>query len=848
MIELLAAASLGPVHLELSPRGGLSVSVHEVPLVRGTSFQVYEPGWVKGYYSSNSRLARVDRDGDGSYAAEFGREHPLVAARKRVSPTAKGLRVDYEFEWFGSRPVQLQVAVALFWAPAFENGAVWAGDRPVLPLVARRSPEASFSQRVVGGPASRFVLHSRLARFVVDVSRSDAILVDARGLTEPWAFGRELLWLGIPAAPVSRGNPVRFSVDWTVAPAALPSGPELRTVFVAPRPLPTALHAGTRSCLSPVDGPFPRPKRFAPGIGPPLDVSCGFVFDLPSGWERLGEAFLSDLRRAWIVEPAPGPKVRIEARFEDLGRPEAFRFDIRERRVEIRAHDPAGLRHALRALAQVVRNEGGRLVLRPCTVEDWPVTPWRGVHLHVGPDAVPLQRRLIERVLGPLRFTHAVLQCERTAWRSLPGLSGEGLMAREDLEELFAAYREAGIEPVPLIQSLGSMGWLLASDAYLPLALDPDSRWAIDPRRREAREVITRVWDEAFEALEPRIVHFGLDEAFNRVPGLDPFLATRLFEQQVRVLTEWASRKGVRPIIWGDMALAPREAPDATNGIDPWHAAARRRAIPPGTLVADWHYVDRADPEIYRSLRLWKEAGAVPIAASWYRPNNVRGHTLAAIREGVGTLQTVWAGHVFSPASFVSGFGQYASWVLAADYAWTGRTERISELEYRPDVVLARMLYGRPASPRPLGGHAWSIGAERGPRRIGDVEFLLHDPLPLYEALSPEGSRHPHELELRTGLFAREVALVLDAMAWADEGQPLAEVIVDTAAGEVREVLNYGTHLRTFRDERALIQAERDGGYCAVRIVLPERTRIDRVRVRSSNPAVGVRLHAVTSW
>ena len=44
-------------------------------------------------------------------------------------------------------------------------------------------------------------------------------------------------------------------------------------------------------------------------------------------------------------------------------------------------------------------------------------------------------------------------------------------MSREDLVKLFKLYRDAGIEPTPLIQSFGHMGWLFMNGQNKDLAL-----------------------------------------------------------------------------------------------------------------------------------------------------------------------------------------------------------------------------------------------------------------------------------------------------------------------------------------------------------------------------------------
>ncbi|MEJ5171467.1 MAG: hypothetical protein WHU10_10805, partial [Fimbriimonadales bacterium] len=66
MSLLLASVVLG-----FQWNAGLTASLSGVPVVRGTSIQVYEPGWTKGYYSSTYGQKRVDRLPDGGYEMRF---------------------------------------------------------------------------------------------------------------------------------------------------------------------------------------------------------------------------------------------------------------------------------------------------------------------------------------------------------------------------------------------------------------------------------------------------------------------------------------------------------------------------------------------------------------------------------------------------------------------------------------------------------------------------------------------------------------------------------------------------------------------------------------------------------
>jgi hypothetical protein len=138
-------------------------------------------------------------------------------------------------------------------------------------------------------------------------------------------------------------------------------------------------------------------------------------------------------------------------------------------------------------------------------------------------------------------------------------------------------------------------------------------------------------------------------------------------------------------MIWGDMGLAPGEGPDACNGINAERAKTIRESIPARTYVADWHYLNNPDPSVYKkNLQLWKRNQNIPLASPWLWPNNVHGFVKAAIDEQAGVLQTTWADFESSETNMLINIEQFGAYVLALDYAWSGRKELPDQLPYDP--------------------------------------------------------------------------------------------------------------------------------------------------------------------
>jgi hypothetical protein len=172
-------------------------------------------------------------------------------------------------------------------------------------------------------------------------------------------------------------------------------------------------------------------------------------------------------------------------------------------------------------------------------------------------------------------------------------------------------------------------------------------------------------------------------------------------------------------MLWGDKCLAPGEAIDATHGDDEQQAIARRSVLPKNAYITDWHY--RAEPEaepFRKSLNVWFKSGQKPIASMWFQPDNIRGFTLAA--KGLGTLQTTWAGYVSNESNMLRELKQFTAMVLAADYAWSDRGEKPSELPYNAEEVFRSMYFGEPQPVKPRRIGTLNLGSDSSHKNRGN--------------------------------------------------------------------------------------------------------------------------------
>jgi hexosaminidase len=826
----LGVPSSPPARYE--PNAGLFLDLGGVPIVQGSSFQYFDAQTKKGLYSSRWNPIQVIRLPDGVTRVRYQGLDGLVVGMHEVRPGPGQVTVRYEFRWRGEGRVTVENCLGLLWASALAEGTLQTDGFQfgslAAPLIGDRA------SRIFGQAGTRLVFDAPIGKLTLETDTPTDVF-DGRGYSQDWARGRGAFWVGQAALTLEPHVTKAVTATWTFEPRA--GQAVAARAFAAESVALPAVQPSTKTWPL-----VPKPKRWEPASGEtalPLEVvAVGSV-----------EGPLGNLDSLWAAEDRSAGRLEVKTRVGALGlAPEGYRATVGPEVVEVVGQDLAGVRHGLASLAQLAKRSGSRLVLPHGTLTDWPSVSWRGVHMFVGPTAREFQGRLMRRVLGPLKFDHAVLQCERTEWAATPGTRTAITMSKADLGALFADYRANSIEPIPLIQSLGHMEWLLAPPAFRALAVNPETPYTLDVRRQAARDLLEAVWREADALLEPKTAHFGLDETDSRgMPGQES-LSTRLWQQHLPWLGRLAVSMGVAPMLWGDMALAPGEANDAANGLDKATALARRAAIPRGAWIADWHYADDPNPDAFRSVPLWKSLGFRPVVASWNKPNNVRGTALAAAKHGAGHLQTTWAGYESSEAGMVKAVPQFAAYVLAAEYAWSGEDRAPSALGYDPVALLRRLYFDPPTRLTARPATAWVVGRAGTGSTVGGVPTRPFEPVCLTSRLTMTGRRSPAEATLTGPVTeASEVALAVDCAAWLPDGADVAEVNVTATDGRShRFVLDYGSHLRSPDDLAQVWLADRQSGLSIVRIRLPGEWSVASVTLRALDADAGLRVHAVT--
>lgn len=566
-------------------------------------------------------------------------------------------------------------------------------------------------------------------------------------------------------------------------------------------------------------GVLPRPKQ--------MHLSNG-LYSIPKVRKTpatsASAAFNKLLQLYWQTDHVyPGIITRVKNQLAEEG----YEISITKSAITIQHKTEQGLQHALQTLVQLVKNNNGRLVIPQGIIKDEPALSWRGIHMFTGPVSWPLHKRMYDRILLPLKMNKVVLQCEQAQWESRPEVHNSISVPMKDLKAEFDYLRLHHNEPIPLIQSLGHMEWFFKPKQNRFMAVNPDYPYTLNPDLPASETAVKQLWDETFDLLKPKTMHIGFDEI-----GMIGFHQPRereveYFKTQINFLHKYAQQKNAKLMLWGDMGLGPGEGPDALNGVTKERAAAIRSFIPKGTYVADWHYINNPNPEIYKpSLKIWKQNDQLPLASPWLWPDNVSGFVQAAIDEKAGVLQTTWADFESSEQNMLLNIEQFGAYILAMDYAWSGRKELPEQLPYTAIEEWVSRFYSQPKPVTTRDGYKLPVTIQL--KDITSVNLRDKQDSVLLSCQSVK--------MLGLGLKATTASVL-------PEGVPVAEIrFLKDKKVVFYKTLRYGVELRAVHDKRMIYAHTKGLSKKQLFIFYDKPNYIDQVSIVNLHPASGIRI------
>lgn len=174
-------------------------------------------------------------------------------------------------------------------------------------------------------------------------------------------------------------------------------------------------------------------------------------------------------------------------------------------------------------------------------------------------------------------------------FQSRPELVSPHAFSRAQMRAWVDRAKENGLLVIPELESFGHTAYIHGCRKYKHLREPTPEKHgfnAINPLRRETRQILSDLIEETAEVFDGPFLHAGLDEVnFGGSPEVKRALRKRekweIFADHIRFVHERIGKAGKQMIMWGDHLLSEPRIADA---------------IPKDIVICDWHYTPNVSP------------------------------------------------------------------------------------------------------------------------------------------------------------------------------------------------------------------------------------------------------------
>ena len=294
--------------------------------------------------------------------------------------------------------------------------------------------------------------------------------------------------------------------------------------------------------------------------------------------------------------------------------------------------------------------------------------PVRGLNLSApGPDDVPLAVRFIREALPKEGVNLLVMEFDyRYQYKSHPEVSDSDSLSEEQVKQIVAACRDAGVRLIPLINMLGHQSWAGQTFGLLRSHPEFDETRGKYPGNKDIycrsycplapglHNVLFDLIDELANVCEADAVHVGMDEVFllgeDDCPNCRGKNKAELFANEVRALHDHLASTHREMWMWGDRFLDGE-----VTGLGKWEASQNGTApaintVPKDIVICDWHYDTAVPTAAHFAIEGFR------VLPAPYQKADVALNELEMVRKtradatdplksrSLGLLQTTWSG------------------------------------------------------------------------------------------------------------------------------------------------------------------------------------------------------------
>lgn len=419
---------------------------------------------------------------------------------------------------------------------------------------------------------------------------------------------------------------------------------------------------------------------------PVLLQFCGKKSEIKEAEEMLFNAFAAYWKRT--------PALECKITKKSFSSPEGYEIKIEKDLLSIAVSSAAGLQNALktlRQLAEPVRNKARTedFFLVSCTIKDYPVFAFRGIHLCIFPETPLYEIEKKIRLAAYHKYNYAVIE----VWGTFPFESHPEMCWKDkkidlkELKKLIHLGKELGITLCPQFNLLGHASAArggTGKHAFLDFApelqvLFEPGGWTWCLSNPYTRQVLADIVSELLEFYEyPPYFHIGCDESldFATCKACRKSNKEKLIYDHIVFFNDLVKSKGARTIMWHDMLLVGgKDTP-----FEGYYAFGKEsdgfkdlyKKLPKDIIIADWQYnypkkQDSNEEPSWPTSKVFKEASFDVLVSPWLNVDGIISQAkMAKERSFMGMLETTW--HMSQT------YPQYnAEFTVAANGAWRGK-------------------------------------------------------------------------------------------------------------------------------------------------------------------------------
>lgn len=245
----------------------------------------------------------------------------------------------------------------------------------------------------------------------------------------------------------------------------------------------------------------------------------------------------------------------------DLARQE-YRLETAADGIRVTASSKQGFLHGLSTLQQL-RNGP---VLPVGTIRDHPRLSLRGFHLMLesvhqirAEDALALITSASRLKLNTVLIEFG----DRFPFQKHAVIRSPSALTRQELAHVLEHAQSLGVVPIPLVQSLGHLRYLLEHEEYAHVREEDQYRDQMCPSNEDSFRIFTELAEEVLEFFpNTRFMHIGADETrrLGVCPRCREYAARNgtgaLYLKHINRICAWLSERGITPILWDDILCA----------------------------------------------------------------------------------------------------------------------------------------------------------------------------------------------------------------------------------------------------------------------------------------------------